>query len=107
MFTKTVLLVVALCLFTEFSYAQSIENGEAIFKKRCIGCHGRDGRNKAFGKSNIIAGQPTAALREHLAFYKDSDFNERTSTAVMSKQVRKLDDKEIADVTAYVSTLSK
>ncbi|MDD3342032.1 MAG: c-type cytochrome [Sulfurospirillaceae bacterium] len=101
---KIALLVVTLLFFAASSYAEDIKKGEIVFK-RCKGCHGPDGTHKAFGKSGIIAGQSIQDLRDSLAFYKESDFQAHSSTAVMAKQVRKLSDEDVLNVTAYISTL--
>ncbi|MDD2383327.1 MAG: c-type cytochrome [Sulfurospirillaceae bacterium] len=105
MVRKTVFLVVSL-LFGISSYAQELTRGEILFQK-CVGCHGQDGKNKAFGKSSIIAGQPAEDLIESLTFYKESEFKAHTSTTVMAKQVKAMANTDIIDVATYVSKLPK
>ncbi|WP_263832320.1 c-type cytochrome [Sulfurospirillum oryzae] len=80
--------------------------GETLFKQ-CAGCHGSDGRNKAFGKSGIIAGQSVIELMESLKFYKESEFKTHSTTLVMSKQVKNMNMEDLSEVANYVSKLQK
>lgn len=88
------------------SAAEPSTLGAALYKQ-CSGCHGADGQNKAFGKSNIIAGQPAEDLMESLSFYQESDFKTHSSTTVMAKQVKNLSDKELTELTQFISKLKK
>ena len=100
-------LLFLLVLSTSFLSANETASVGAILYKQCAGCHGSDGRNKAFGKSNIIAGQPAEDLIESLSFYKESEFKTHSSTTVMAKQVKNLSDKEIIELTQFISKLKK
>lgn len=86
------------------SFAQEVSRGELLFQK-CTGCHGKDGHNKAFGKSAVIAGQPINDLVEVMNFYRESDFQGHSSTSVMAKQTKALSKQDIVDVAEYVSKL--
>ena len=92
----------SVCALADNSFAR----GEIIFKK-CAGCHGLDGRNKAFGKSGVIAGQDFADLMESLNFYKESEFKGQGSTLVMAKQLKTFSTQDLNDVVTYVSKLPK
>lgn len=81
-------------------------NGEILFKQ-CAGCHGQDGRNKAFGKSGIIAGQDAEVLVESLKYYRETEFKTHGTSLVMSKQVKNMNMQDLLDIVAYVSKLQK
>ncbi|AOO63968.1 c-type cytochrome [Sulfurospirillum halorespirans] len=96
--------LLTILLLSSFLYAQN--NGESLFKQ-CAGCHGADGRNKAFGKSGIIAGQSAVELMESLKFYKESEFKTHSTTLVMSKQVKNMNMEDLNEIANYVSKLQK
>lgn len=105
--TQLTLFFMFLALLTS-SYAEENKptTGEMLFKQ-CAGCHGADGKNKAFGKSGILAGQEASDLVESIKFYKESEFKTHSSTAVMAKQVKNISDKDIIDLSSYISKLKK
>ena len=84
----------------------SSEHGAQLFKQ-CAGCHGADGRNKAFGKSGIIAGQSAEDLMESIKFYRESEFKAHGTLLVMSKQTKNMSLQDISDVAHYISKLPK
>ncbi len=94
----------SLLIFASFLQAQS--NGETLFKQ-CAGCHGSDGRNKAFGKSGIIAGQDVEVLIASLKYYKETEFKTHGTSLVMSKQVKNMNSQDLLDIATYVSKLQK
>ncbi len=101
-------IAISILLFLPTLHAQdlSLERGAQLFKI-CAGCHGEDGRNKAFGKSGIIAGQSKEDLLESVKFYRDSDFKAHGTSFVMSKQVKNMSAQDINDVVSYISSLPK
>lgn len=96
----------ATVLLSTLALAGDASLGEVIFKK-CAGCHGLDGKNKAFGKSATLAGQSPSDLMESLNFYKESEFKGQGSTLVMAKQLKTFNAKDLADVVEYISKLPK
>lgn len=84
--------------------AEELSKGALLFKQ-CAGCHGADGKNKAFGKSGIISGQSVEDLMESLAFFKESDFKTHSSTTVMAKQVKNLSHEDLLEVSHFISKL--
>lgn len=98
--------LLATLIFSSFLYAQEANRGEALFKQ-CAGCHGVDGRNKAFGKSGAIAAQSSEELMESLKFYKESEFKTHSTTLVMSKQVKNMSTQDLTEVARYISKLPK
>jgi cytochrome c len=93
-------------VFMLCSFLQAGSNGETLFKQ-CAGCHGPDGRNKAFGKSGIIAGQDPEVLIESLKYYKETEFKTHGTSLVMSKQVKNMNMEDLLEVVGYVSKLQK
>jgi len=80
------------------------EKGATIFKK-CVGCHGADGKTKALGKSEIIAGQNAEDLVKKLTEYKAGTRNVAGMGTLMKGQVGSLSDEEIKAVADYISNL--
>lgn len=107
MMTKIQTAFLAMLLLSTYALGDdAFTRGEIIFKK-CAGCHGSDGKNKAFGKSGVIAGQDAADLVESLTFYKESEFKGQGSTLVMAKQLKTFSAKDITDLALYISKLPK
>jgi cytochrome c553 len=79
-------------------------DGKALFAK-CAGCHGADGKTKAMGKSEVIAGQAAADLETKIAGYKAGTLNVAGMGALMKGQVGSLSDAEIKAIATYVSGL--
>lgn len=71
----------------------------------CAKCHGTDGRNSAYGRSDAIAGQSADELKESIMFFKDSTFERKGVMLVMSKQVKHLSEKDIENLAEYISKL--
>ena len=80
------------------------EEGAKLYAK-CAGCHGADGKTKALGKSPVIAGQSKEDLMTKLNAYKAGTRNEAGMGTLMKGQVASMDDKSIAALAAYISTL--
>lgn len=80
-------------------------DGDAVFKGRCTGCHGSDGK----GKSAI--GTPDFTTPKTLSGLSDADMidtitNGRKGT-IMPGWKGKLSDEEIAAVAAYLRSLGR
>ncbi|WP_458700688.1 c-type cytochrome [Sulfurospirillum sp. 1307] len=82
------------------------KEAKEIFKG-CAKCHGKDGKNKAFGMSDAIAGQSVEDLIDSMNFFKDSKFEGRGVTKVMAKKIKVLNDKQIEELANYISNLKK
>jgi cytochrome c553 len=78
--------------------------GAKLYAK-CAGCHGADGKTKALGKSPEIAGQSKEDLVTKLNAYKAGTRDEAGMGTLMKGQVASMDDKSIAALAAYISTL--
>ncbi|WP_366938089.1 c-type cytochrome [Sulfurovum sp.] len=78
--------------------------GAAAFAK-CAGCHGKDGKTKALGKSEVIAGQSAADLEAKLSEYKAGTRNVAGMGMLMKGQVSGLSDADVKAVAEYISGL--
>jgi cytochrome c553 len=78
--------------------------GKAAYAK-CSGCHGKDGKTKALGKSEIIAGQSAADIESKLAEYKAGTRNIAGMGTLMKGQVSSMSDDDIKAVSAYISAM--
>ncbi|MBD3788953.1 MAG: c-type cytochrome [Campylobacterales bacterium] len=72
---------------------------------KCAGCHGMDGKTKALGKSEIIAGQAEADLIAKINEYKAGSRNVAGMGTLMQGQVAMLSDEDIQAIAAYISNL--
>ncbi len=80
------------------------DKGKAVYAK-CVSCHGADGKTKALGKSEIIAGQAAADLEKKLQEYKAGTRNVAGMGMLMKGQVTPLSDEDIKAVAEYISSL--
>ncbi len=80
------------------------EKGKAAYAK-CVSCHGADGKTKALGKSEIIAGQNAADLEKKMAEYKAGTRNVAGMGTLMKGQVASLSDEDIKAIAEYISNL--
>ena len=88
-----------------FVSALAAADGDAVFKGRCTGCHGADGKGKA------AIGTPDFTSAKTLSGLSDSDIvdtitNGRKGT-IMPAWKGKLSDEEIAAVAAYLRSLGR
>ena len=79
-------------------------DGAALYAK-CAGCHGKDGKTKALGKSDVIAGMATDALVKDLEGYKAGTTNKHGMGGVMKGQVGTYSADDIKAVAAYINGL--
>ena len=70
---------------------------------KCAGCHGKDGKTKALGKSEVIAGQAKADLVKKIGEYKAGTRNVAGMGGLMKGQVAALSDADIDAIATYVS----
>lgn len=89
---------------TEAVAAVTGPDGKALYAK-CAGCHGADGKTKAMGKANPVAGQSAADLESHLTEYKAGTRNAHGMGMLMKGQVGSMSDAEIKAVAAYIAGL--
>lgn len=77
--------------------------GKTLYAK-CASCHGADGKTKALGKSELLAGQSAADLEMKIAEYKSGTRNKAGMGPLMTGQVASLSDEDIKAVAAYIAT---
>ncbi|MBE0491571.1 MAG: c-type cytochrome [Sulfurospirillum sp.] len=83
---------------------KSLKKTSELFKV-CAKCHGKDGKHKAYGRSEPIAGMDAQDLKENLIFFQESVFDNAGVMRVMSKQVKNLSKQDIEDLAKYISNL--
>ncbi|MDR2789380.1 MAG: c-type cytochrome [Campylobacteraceae bacterium] len=105
---KSILLkIIFICTLIPCSlFAQGADNsiGEQLFKKRCSGCHGKDGNTQAYGISRKLVEIPAAEMSDRLTLFH-SDKNLQSSggvSGVMSKQTSNLSKEEFGGVLLYI-----
>ena len=80
------------------------DTGEAAYAK-CSGCHGKDGKTKALGKSEVIAGQSEADLISKLNAYKEGTRDVAGMGTLMKGQLAAMSEDDILAVSGYISGL--
>ncbi len=83
--------------------ADNTAGAEAYAK--CAGCHGKDGKTKALGKSEVVAGQSAADLTAKMAEYKAGTRNVAGMGMLMKGQVASMSDDDIKAVSEYMSAM--
>jgi cytochrome c oxidase cbb3-type subunit 3 len=88
-----------------FVSALAAADGDAVFKGRCTGCHGSDGKGKsAIGTPDFTSAKTLSALSDTDII--DTITNGRKGT-IMPAWKGKLSDEEIAAVAAYLRSLGR
>jgi cytochrome c553 len=72
---------------------------------KCAGCHGKDGKMKALGKSAVIAGQSKEELVKKIGEYKAGTRNVAGMGSLMKGQVAGLSDADVDAIATYLSGL--
>jgi len=86
--------------------ANGVENAKgATLYSKCKSCHGANGRIKALGKSEIIAGQNAEDLAKKITEYKAGTRNVSGMGQLMKGQVIFMSDEDIKAVSTYISSL--
>jgi cytochrome c553 len=80
------------------------DTGKKLYAK-CTGCHGKDGKRKALGKSALLSGQSASALADKLKAYKAGTRNVAGMGNMMHGQVADLSKSDILALAEYISTL--
>ena len=96
---RTVALIIA--CFTVFAAAKS---GKEIYRV-CVGCHGLHGEKPAVGVSKVIRGQSAALTVKQLKAYRAGTLDQHGMGKLMNKYAKRLSDREIQAVAAYIATL--
>jgi len=83
----------------------TIPDVKTTFQK-CSACHGKNAEKKALNKSAIIKDWNASKIEEALIGYKNGTYG-GAMKGLMQSQVNSLSDKEITDLSKYISTLNK
>lgn len=103
---NTFILIVISLVFTSSLFARGeISTIPSEIFKGCAKCHGVDGKNPAFGRSEALAGQEVEDIVESINFFIDSKFGAKGVINVMAKQVKHLNEAQIEDLAEYISKL--
>ncbi len=97
---------IALAMLFAGTTSLLMADGAALFAK-CAGCHGKDGKTKALGKSDVIAGLPADQIVKDLEGYKAGTTNKHGMGGVMKGQVASYSADDIKAVAEYISKLAK
>ncbi len=101
-------LILALFCFASFNAmaAGNIAAGEALAKKyNCASCHGADYNKPIDPSYPKLAGQHAEYLVHALTAYKRADGANGRGNAIMVGQAKPLSNKDIKDLSAYLSSL--
>ncbi|MFV0481730.1 MAG: c-type cytochrome [Campylobacteraceae bacterium] len=103
-FSKRCLFVFFALIIPAFLFSQEAINGEDIYKKRCLGCHGPNGQTPAFGISRLLVDLDSKEMADKLKSYTaTSVVSGGGVTAVMGKQTARLTKPEYDAVLKYIS----
>jgi cytochrome c553 len=91
-------LLIARRVFNVRRFDGDVERGQALFEETCERCHGAEG----WGEESTpqLAGQYTNYLRRQIDLFRAGERKHRK----MSKVVTKLEDRDLDDIFAYLST---
>lgn len=89
------------CLLTQLCFSQNASNGEAVFQKKCIECHGADAKGLKEKEAPRLAGQYDWYIVSSLKkFISGERVNE-----VMMPFLKGLTENDYKDIAAYLSGL--
>ncbi len=83
----------------------AMADGAALYAK-CAGCHGADGKTKALGKSNPIAGLAADEIVKDLEGYKAGTLNKHGMGGVMKGQAN-MSPEDMKAVAEHISKMAK
>jgi len=84
--------------------ANDMKKGKELYSK-CAGCHFTDGKIKALGRSEIIAGQSKLDIFNKLISYQKGQRNVAGLGMVMKGQIMGLSKTDIENLSLYISNL--
>lgn len=103
--------MVAMLLATGMSFAGPVmaADGEAIYKAKCIACHGADGKGSAMGPafkgSAFIASNSDQAIVDVILKGRDGAAK-MYKNIPLGMQAQKFSDEEVGAVVAYLKALA-
>lgn len=104
---KSVLAIGVLTVFSLSAFAEQKPDGEAIFKKYCVSCHGQKGEKHVAGKTAQISMLPKDAIVQALKDYRSGKRSKHGMGQVMKSEVLKNTDAEIEALASYIVTINK
>ena len=100
MYRKSLVTAAAL-LLVAFTATWAADDGAALYKKKCAGCHGASGEGKPAMKAPALKG--TSMDVDHLVAHLTK--GESTSKAPHNKGISGLKDEQAKAIAEYVKTL--
>jgi mono/diheme cytochrome c family protein len=100
MYRKSLVAMAALMLFA-FTASWAADDGAALYKKKCAGCHGATGEGKPAMKTPAVKG--TSMDVDHLVAHLTK--GESTSKAPHNKGMSGLKEDQAKAIAEYVKTL--
>jgi len=93
--------IAALFLLLFLSGGWAADNGSALYKKRCAGCHGANGQGKPAAKAPALKGTPIEVDQ----LTKQILNGESTSKGVHKKGFSRINDEQASAIAQYVKSL--
>ncbi len=97
--------VIIISGMTAVLFSISLAASPADLYKKCAGCHGEDGKHKAFDRSDIIAGKSKDELLKKLISFQNISSEATGTSKVMNKQLKNLSKEELEELADYISKL--
>ncbi|MDR3347351.1 MAG: c-type cytochrome [Helicobacteraceae bacterium] len=82
-----------------------IKYGEELFALRCSGCHGKDAKKSAFGKSGMVASLTEPELMSVLRNYQNGTYAHGSTANTMKGRAIALSENDITALARYIGTL--
>ncbi|MDR0408369.1 MAG: cytochrome c [Campylobacteraceae bacterium] len=102
-FFKCVVTMVFLSCCFLFSQDNSTVEGQEIYKKRCLGCHGHSGDVKAFGVSRKLIELTASEMTDRLKVLSDKRMQGvGGASGTMHKQISAVNQEEYEAVLEYI-----
>ncbi|MDR1285450.1 MAG: cytochrome c [Campylobacteraceae bacterium] len=104
-FLKCILVTVFLSNCFLFSQSNSAVDGQEVYKKRCVGCHGPSGDVKAFGVSRKLTELTAGEMANRLKALSDKKMQGvGGASGTMHKQISAVSKEEYEAVLAYITS---
>lgn len=87
-------------------YAQKSKSGEALYKSKCISCHGKNGEEKARGTSRPLRDLSLQDFTLSIRDYNVGDYD-RGMAFVMRPYATLLSKEDVKNVYVYIQSLKK
>ncbi len=90
-------------VFIVFAVSGFAVNGKTLYKK-CVACHGADGKKSALGVSAPLKGQKEEALYKEMKGYLAGSYGGKKK-GIMKRNLAKYSDDELKALASFIATL--